>query len=106
VDLHVHTSSVHVPVRAVLVYGDVQQTYMSLFYYEACTLIRNTDCVRAARPSGRARCGAGAGSSAIQYQSLSGNEGRGVRGVTKLCVKKTGGGGEGMASPWGVYRVT
>ena len=27
-------------------------------------------CVRAARPSGGARCGAGAGCSAIQYQSL------------------------------------
>ena len=33
--------------------------------------IRNQHiCVRAARPSGRARCGAGAGCSAIRYQSL------------------------------------
>ena len=27
-------------------------------------------CVRAARPSGRARCGAGAGCSAMKYKSL------------------------------------
>ena len=32
-----------------------------------------TNCVRAARPSGRARCGAGAGCSAITYQSLTTN---------------------------------
>ena len=38
---------------------------------QACISHSMHICVRAARPSGRARCGAGAGCSAIKHQSLS-----------------------------------